>query len=170
MCICVYRCHRSMWMRFCVCHCAAVGSGLTVPINISIKAELSRRVEHLSFLSVLPRSLPPSLIASPIRFSHFPPFLPLPLSQEIQKCFEQSTQGSVLERGWGGLYVSGEVTDRVTACSGWRVCKLGFAPPGLDLIALSTSAARWKCCKSASHFCSTLKFGSPLNMMFTVKS
>lgn len=77
MCICVYRCHRSMWMRFCVCHCAAVGSGLTVPINISIKAELSRRVEHLSFLSVLPRSIPPSSRLPSVSLTSLPSSLSL---------------------------------------------------------------------------------------------
>lgn len=78
VCMCVYICVMFLCVWLCVI-LQQYNLGLTVPINISIKAELSRIVEQLSSSGVQP------LILSPICLSqYFPP--PPMLSQFLASC------------------------------------------------------------------------------------
>lgn len=135
------------WVCACVCHCAA--AGLTVPINISIKAELSRRVEHLPSTALTPSSslclycfpfaCSFTLLQFFSSFFFFPPSssLPLPLmSRRYINVFSSIHSRVVLTAVLSVVeeaFVSAEVTDRVTACSGWYAYSF-LSSPGSALL------------------------------------
>lgn len=95
----------------CVPLCSGRFRALTVPINISIKAELSPESGTPIFLSAH-RRLPLSFLST-----LFFPSLFLLLFRRYRNVFS-STHRVVFLSVAEGLYVSGEITDRAAASSG----------------------------------------------------